>query len=283
MIQFGEDFASYVYIVVNVISDQIMAKENLDFERKSEIITILKKEYSSTNFKKLARERFGSAAPLYVRLSRYAVEADKLNIFLVAVNSRKRAPVYLPVPKAVRTILKIRYIKTNKNIEKMTGFCSNVITKKPYTFHFNEAYSALSNLPRADYPEYAEIDGSKYNGKEMKFLKESRYITLKKSRIKNSKILFSITRKGQHLIDKTLGKLFDYPDCCITAFIKKTGRRKSAADAVKKIVKVSDVPEYAKFGLGEDFLPYYPCSKNCKRSIGLAADIKDYMNFVSAK
>ena len=174
MIPFGEDFASYVYIVVNVISDQIMAKENLDFERKSEIITILKKEYSSTNFKKLARERFGSAAPLYVRLSRYAVEADKLNIFLVAVNSRKRAPVYLPVPKAVRTILKIRYIKTNKNIEKMTGFCSNVITKKPYTFHFNEAYSALSNLPRADYPEYAEIDGSKYNGKEMKFLKESR-------------------------------------------------------------------------------------------------------------
>jgi hypothetical protein len=260
-----------------------MAKEDLDFRRKSEIINALKKGYSSINFRKLAKERFGAVTSFHVLLSRYVVEADKLNIFLVAVNSRKRAPVYLPVPEAVRKILRIRYIKTNKNIKKMTGFCSNVITKTPYVFHFDAVYSALHSLPRIDYPEYAEIDKAKYSGKEIKSLKENHYITVKKSRGKSSIILFSMTRKGQRLIDKTLGRLFDYPDCCVNAFIRRTDKAKFAAGAGKTAFDASYIPKYAKFGLEKDFLPYYPCGKDCKRSMELAADIKDYINLVSDK
>lgn len=242
---------------------------------KEEIIEFLNHRYDYIDLNKIAKERTGDTNAFSIELAKYAIEADKLNIFLVATNARKRAPVYIPVSNNIKRALGIRPIKTNADLKETTGFCSQVITKKPYTFNLNKEEKLLFKLAHLNQTRYT-LEESKYNTHEFVFLEASNYI---KTTVKGDKTLFSITKNGQSRIDKILGKLFDYPKCCVNAFIQRNVRFSLTSGKINKFT-LEAVPEHIKCGLNEDFLPYNRCSSNCKKSLNMIKSIKEYLNLL---
>ena len=78
--------------------------------------------------------------------------------------------------------------------------------------------------------------------------------------------------KGQDAIDRILGKLFAYPTCCINSLVKNREKYKGLRLSGSKTAQMC-----AKFGLCEDFLPYFKCSATCKKSKKLAVAVKEYI------
>ena len=267
MIACGRLFVFYVCIAAkNQISKNSGNKMNQNDKEK--IIEFLNLKYSHIDLNKIAEKRNGNTNVLSIELAKYAVEADKLNIFLVATNARKRAPVYLPVSDNIKHSLGVTSIKTNVDLKKITGFCREIITKKPYTFNLNEGEKLLFKL---------EDGNQRYEKSTLKTLEAKNYI---KTILGGDKTAFYITKEGRARIDKILGRLFGYPKCCIDAFKKQNQRLSQTTEKTNKF-NLENVPEYIKYGLNEDFLPYIKCSPNCKKSLYLSKRVYEYLKLVS--
>ncbi len=266
---------------------------------KSEVIRLLDESYKNINLKKLSISRSDNKS-LAVQLAKYSIEADKLNIFLVYTGARKRAPVYSSVPKNVMEVLHLKSVKTAVPVSKWIGFCDDVITKSAYLFSDSQ-YLLLNGAHRRDYPVYSQFDASLYNKKSISALIKKGYIDIKSTQAlkrlgatfyekSGTGYWFTLTIKGQNVIDKALGRLFNYPKCCINAFVKKkseyelksqleAGRKKCPApEPSKKVYKIEDFSQFDKFGLSEDFLPYYKCSAKCEKSKRLTTATQEYIN-----
>lgn len=245
-------------------------------KKKEEIIEFLKRTYNHIDLNKIAEERNGNTNALSIELAKYAVEADKLNVFLVATNARKRAPVYLPVSNSIKSSLGITSIKTNVNLNKITGFCRDVITKKPYTLNLNKEDRLLFKFQSQKQSRYS-LEKLKYEQDELKVLESKNYIKIV---LNGNKTSFYITKYGQGRIDQILGKIFGYPKCCIAAFTKRNAGLSHSARKISKFT-LKNIPEYMKYGLNEDFLPYNKCSQNCKKSLYLRKRVNEYLKLVS--
>ncbi|MCL4376136.1 DUF483 domain-containing protein [Candidatus Parvarchaeota archaeon] len=248
----------------------------MDKNKKKEITEFLNRKYSNINLTKLAKERAGTSDIFSVGLTKYAVESDKLNIFLVATNARKRAPVYFPVSNSIKRSLGITSIKTNVNLNKITGFCRDIITKKQYTFNLNKEERLLFKLESEKQSEYS-LEKPKYKEYELKILEAKNYI---KIILNGNKTSFYITKYGQGRIDEILGKLFGYPKCCIGAFTKRNAGLSHSAGKINKFT-LKNIPEYMKYGLNSDFLPYIECSSKCKLSKNLVKSVHEYLDLLN--
>lgn len=250
---------------------------------KIEIIGFLDKQYKNINLSKLALLRFKESNNFTLEIAKYIINADKMNLFLVFFGARERVPVYVPVPKSVTRFLKLKSIGINSNLKKeLSSLCAETVTKKTYEFS-NKLFENLCSLPITYDPfgplGYLPFDPSKYNKKLIDDLSHNGYIIIKQDvevESGNKKYLILLTEKAQNIIDISLGELFNYPKCCIKAFIEKR-TKPEVKDKIEMTVNFNDVPQYQKFGLLSDFLPYEKCSENCKKSQKLVAAIKEYI------
>ena len=117
----------------------------------------------------------------------------------------------------------------------------------------------------------------KYNT-AVEMLESKNYI---KHTLNGNKTSYYIMKEGQGKIDEILGKLFGYPSCCINAFIQGNMKFSSGIRQINKFAS-SNIPEYIKYGLNKDFLPYVKCSSKCKASKNLAKHIHEYIKLVNA-
>lgn len=262
--------------------------------QKQELIPILNQAYSNINLKNVPVGRFDMKTKDAPFIKNLVAGQDKLNVFLVYTKIRRRAPIFLKLPKRI-----IRELNLKSVVTPEPGFVwMRIVTNHPYSEH-DPYLLALSKMKLIRYPFYKPFVFASHNKKYVRFLLRKRCIDIKSTSelLKEGARLHGKTSAtywatlpidGQRAMHTAYGKLFDYPHCCIDKFSKNAWKRLPVKNPKEPYIEVPNKirrinarirmeRQTDKFGIDASYLPYTRCSKDCVKSNRWATAVKEYI------